>query len=118
MKYILVQWPESQCLMEHERFDECLMVDDFDDEGGVGSSAYMCPEDLHDEIFPNQKEKLTLDMIKGKYRRDNICMAEILASTHAEGLSLEEAFEMYVASIKWAEKDRFFHLNDKEIKEL
>jgi hypothetical protein len=50
-KYILVQWPESQRLMEHERFDECLFVNDIEGHKEVGSSAYMCPEDLYDEIF-------------------------------------------------------------------
>ena len=50
-KYILVQWPESQYLMEHERFNECLFVQDIEGHDEVGSSAYMCPEDLYDEIF-------------------------------------------------------------------
>ena len=30
-KYILVEWPESQMLMEHQRFNECLLVQDIDD---------------------------------------------------------------------------------------
>ena len=51
MKYILVQWPESQKLMEHSRFDECLLVQDIKGHTEVGSSAYMCPEDLYKEIF-------------------------------------------------------------------
>jgi hypothetical protein len=52
-KYILVQWPESQMLMEHEGFDECLFVNDIEVHEEVGSSAYMCPEDLYNEIFIN-----------------------------------------------------------------
>ena len=30
-KYILVEWPESQELMEHERFNECLLIQDIDE---------------------------------------------------------------------------------------
>ena len=55
-KYILVEWPKSQMLMEHERFNECLLVQDIDEHIEVGSCAYMCPEDLYEEIFNIQKE--------------------------------------------------------------
>ena len=51
MKYILVQWPESQYLMEHPKFHECLLIQDIDGHDEVGSSAYMCPEDLYNEVF-------------------------------------------------------------------
>lgn len=51
IKYILVQWPESQYLMEHKRFHECLFVQDIEGHDVVGSSAYMCPEDLYNEIW-------------------------------------------------------------------
>ena len=50
-KYVLVEWPESQELMEHERFNECLLVQDIDEHEEVGGSAYMCPEDLYKEVF-------------------------------------------------------------------
>lgn len=50
-KYILVEWPESQMLMEHERFNECLLIQDIDGHVEVGGSAYMCPEDLYEKIF-------------------------------------------------------------------
>ena len=50
-KYILVEWPESQELMEHERFNECLLIQDIDGHVEVGSGAYMCPEDLYEKIF-------------------------------------------------------------------
>ena len=49
--YVLVTWPNSQLLMNHERFKECLLVQDIDGHNQVGSSAYMCPSDLFDEIF-------------------------------------------------------------------
>lgn len=50
-KYILVEWPKSQELMEHKRFNECLLVQDIDGHNEVGGSAYMCPEDLYEQIF-------------------------------------------------------------------
>jgi hypothetical protein len=50
-KYVLVEWPESQELMEHERFNECLFVQDIDGHVEAGGSAYMCPEDLYEKIF-------------------------------------------------------------------
>ena len=50
-KYVLVEWPESQKLMEHERFNECLLIQDIDGHVEVGGSAYMCPEDLYEQIF-------------------------------------------------------------------
>ena len=53
-KYILVQWPESQHLMEHERFHECLLVQDIEGHNEVGSSAYVCPEDLFQEVFQEE----------------------------------------------------------------
>lgn len=51
MKYILVQWPESQRLMDHNRFNECLLIQDIEGHEEVGSSAYVCPEDLYIEIY-------------------------------------------------------------------
>ena len=51
MKYVLVQFPESQLLMNNPRFNECLLVQDIQGHDEVGSSAYMCPEDLYNEIF-------------------------------------------------------------------
>lgn len=49
--YVLVQWPESQMLMEHSRFNECLFVENIEKHNDVGSSAYMCPVDIYEEIF-------------------------------------------------------------------
>ena len=50
-KYVLVTWPDSQELMNYQRFNECLFVQDIEGHDEVGSSAYMCPEDLYDEIY-------------------------------------------------------------------
>ena len=51
MKYILVQWPDSQYLMENPRFSECICCMAIDGHEEVGGSAYICPEDLWEEIF-------------------------------------------------------------------
>lgn len=59
-KYVLVQWPESQDLMEHPRFSECLFVQDIEGHEEVGSSAYMCPEDLYEEIYAPTEEDFNL----------------------------------------------------------
>lgn len=56
-KYVLVEWPESQKLMEHERFNECLLIQDIDGHIEVGGSAYMCPEDLYEQIFNTDSVK-------------------------------------------------------------
>ena len=50
MKYVLVQWPDSQELMDNLRFNECLFVQDTPGHKEVGPLAYMCPEDLYNEI--------------------------------------------------------------------
>lgn len=52
-RYILVTWPESQQFMDHERFNECLFVQDIDGHTEVGSSAYMIPEDIYFEYTEN-----------------------------------------------------------------
>lgn len=51
--YVLVQWPESQILTEHSRFNECLFVENIEGHNDVGSSAYMCPINIYKEIFEN-----------------------------------------------------------------
>ncbi|GLL53410.1 hypothetical protein KUBF_10720 [Bacteroides finegoldii] len=44
---------------------------------------------------------------------------ELLAALPADGLSIEEAFELAVAARKWADGDRFYRsINDGEPEEL
>lgn len=65
------------------------------------------------------KKKLTLSDIKEIYYNDNdVCMGEMLASVPAEGLSIEEAFELYIAAMKWKEEDRFYKVSEGELVEL
>lgn len=54
----------------------------------------------------NQK-KLTLAKVKGIYRDSEVVMGEMLSSTSAEGLSVEEAFYLYIAAQNWANGDEF-----------
>lgn len=49
--YKLVQWPDSQSLMDNPRFNECIFCEDLEGHVEVGSSAYMVPVDLYNEIF-------------------------------------------------------------------
>lgn len=43
MKYVLVDWPDSQCLMEEGIIEECVATEE--------SGSYLVPEDLYEEIF-------------------------------------------------------------------
>ena len=49
--YHLVAWPYSQMFMEHERFHECLLVQDIEGHDEVGGNAYMVPDDLYQEFY-------------------------------------------------------------------
>lgn len=63
--------------------------------------------------------KVTLDRIKVEYHGNDVCMGELLAALPADGLSIEEAFELAVAARKWADGDRFYRsINDGEPEEL
>ncbi|WP_221653916.1 hypothetical protein [Bacteroides ovatus] len=63
--------------------------------------------------------KVTLDRIKAEYHGNDVCMGELLAALPADGLSIEEAFELAVAARKWADGDRFYRsINDGEPEEL
>ena len=47
MEFILVQWPDSQILMEQEWFDDCVL----DVECRYGSSAYFVPKHLFEHLY-------------------------------------------------------------------
>lgn len=49
IKYVMVTWPYSQEFMEHERFNECYLVQAMEDQEEI-SSAYFVPEDLYNEV--------------------------------------------------------------------
>lgn len=65
------------------------------------------------------KRKITLEKVKEEYHQNDVCMGELLLSIPADGLSLEEAFEMSIAAKKWADGDQFYRvIDDKEPEEL
>lgn len=53
-----------------------------------------------------------------EYQANDICMGELLAAIPADGLTLEEAFELYIAAKKWADGDKFYQMIEKERREL
>ena len=58
---------------------------------------------------------LHLDKIKKMYLDDEVCMAELLASTKCDSLgdlSIEQAFDLYVNAKFWADGDRFYLSQD------
>ena len=65
------------------------------------------------------KGRMTLGKVQEEYRKNDVCMGELLAALPADGLSIEEAFELAVAAKKWADGDRFYRsINDGEPEEL
>lgn len=58
------------------------------------------------------KSIMTLEKVKDEYHQNDVCMGELLLSIPANGLSLEEAFELSIAAKKWADGDRFYRIID------
>lgn len=63
-------------------------------------------------------EKTSLSRIMKEYQANDICMGELLAAIPADGQTLEEAFELYIAAKKWADGDKFYQVIEKERREL
>lgn len=53
-------------------------------------------------------DKTNSDSIRAEFLTSDVCMSEFLASVPADGLTLEEAFNLYISARKWADGDRFF----------
>ena len=49
-EYILVQWPESQVIMEKEWFSECILMNDENLLNELGSSCYFVPKQYYTEL--------------------------------------------------------------------
>jgi len=64
--------------------------------------------------------------LKDQYFKADVCMAELLAATpisqfeEAAGSKffVEDAFELYVEAMKWAEGDKFYQVKDGMKEEL
>ncbi len=78
--------------------DEELDIDD----GEVEESVKKC------------KYKKDIDDIMDIYKTSDVCMAETLADIPANGLTLEEAFELYVQAMKKVDGDEFYKVADGE----
>lgn len=62
-------------------------------------------------------EPVTLQSLLDAYRNDNdLCCAEFLATEKVpEGMSFEQAFQLYISMMKTVEGDRFLQIREKEI---
>ena len=68
------------------------------------------------KIFFNSME--TFEKIIEQYTQSEVCMGELLANISADGMSIEDAFELYIKAMNYAEKDEIYKLADREVKLL
>lgn len=52
--------------------------------------------------------KTDLEEVMREYDRSEVCMGETLGSISANGLTIEEAFELYIKAMNHAEGDKFY----------
>ena len=65
------------------------------------------------------KGRMTLGKVQKEYRENDVCTGELLDALPADGLSIEEAFELAITAKKWADGDCFYRsINDGEPEEL
>ena len=60
---------------------------------------------------------LSLNKVKEMYHESDVIMGEMLASIPADGMSIEDAFYLYIAAQNWANGDEFIQIigdNDNE----
>ena len=81
---------------------------------GYAYQCLTCDEDFYEIEAICKEEKLTLDDVKEEYHKSDVCMGETLALIPADSLSLEEAFQLYIEAMKWAEGDRFYKSENDE----
>ena len=60
----------------------------------------------------------TFEKIIEQYTQSEVCMGELLANISADGMSIEDACELYIKAMNYAEKDEFYQLADREVKLL
>ena len=49
-----------------------------------------------------------LEEVKESYKKDGICMADLLAETVVDDLTIEQGFELYIKAKQWADGDKFY----------
>ena len=60
---------------------------------------------------------LSFNKVKEMYHESDVIMGEMLASIPADGMSIEDAFYLYIAAQNWANGDEFIQIigdNDNE----
>ena len=60
---------------------------------------------------------LSFNKVKEMYHESDVVMGEMLASVPADGMSIEDAFYLYIAAQNWANGDEFTQVlgdNDNE----
>ena len=60
---------------------------------------------------------LSFNKVKEMYHESDVVMGEMLASVPADGMSIEDAFYLYIAAQNWANGDEFIQIigdNDNE----
>lgn len=62
---------------------------------------------LHINQYIRIMEKITFNQLKEDYFNDDVCMAEVPAGTPATGLTIEQAFYLYIRAKNWSDKDEF-----------
>ena len=50
---------------------------------------------------------LSFNKVKDMYHKSDVIMGEMLASIPADGMSIEDAFYLYIAAQNWANGDEF-----------
>lgn len=50
----------------------------------------------------------TFFKIQEEYKKGNVSMGELLASLPADCMSLEQAFQLYIQAMNWANGDKFY----------
>ena len=60
----------------------------------------------------NNKNRVPLSLTKVKemYHESEVIMGEMLASIPADGMSIEDAFYLYIAAQNWANGDEFIQI--------
>ena len=60
---------------------------------------------------------LSFNKVKDMYHKSDVVIGEMLASIPADGMSIEDAFYLYIAAQNWANGDEFIQIigdNDNE----
>ena len=77
----------------------------------IGKNGYEEFKEKYGVIVKIDKNCITLDAIKTKaYFESEVCMDELLASESANGMSIKDAFELYIQAMNWSDGDRFYRI--------